>query len=231
MNVLNSILDINAVAGEFKEPWTKMRLDNILMPPFKDFAIFGEILRQVVKTKEDPNGHLYEESEYRMVIRILDGRLLMDGMYDAYAWKNDKVLKELSKYSDGKVPCIGTHDPTGEALLNFAKVLATIKDPAEKKKFAAMISQSAFDLLLVTTEEEKRLVIPVSDHVLQLLHEKGVYEIVDDWCYDTARWPDAELDLPGTRLEVGQFLICTQKGFYHIGHDEFLKSHKPGHNN
>ena len=103
INVLANIEAINRVAKDHMEPWTKLRMDNILLPPFKDFAIFGEILRQYARTKEEPSGHLYDEEEYRMVIRILDGHLVMDGMYDAYAWDTAKVVKELSKYSDGKI--------------------------------------------------------------------------------------------------------------------------------
>lgn len=229
INVLANIEAINRVAGEHMEPWTKVRMDNILLPPFKDFAIFGEILRQVVKTKEEPSGHLYDEEEYRMVIRILDGRLVMDGMYDAYAWDNAKVLKELKKYSDGKVPCIGTHDPTGQALLNFANVLATITDPAEKKKFAAMISQSAFDLLLVTTMDENRMVIEITDELLEKLHKAGVTSVVNDWEYRSEGYPAADIEAADTPLKAGDFLICTPKGFYINQHEEFLKAHKKGH--
>ena len=156
----------------------------------------------------------------------------MDGLYDAYAWDQKKVLKELGKYSDGKVPCIGTHDPTGEALLNFVVVLDTITDPTEKKKFAAMISQAAFDLLLVTTDAEQRLVIEMTPETLKKLHDAGVTSVVDDWCYETeGGYPADDLEMDGGPLEEGSFLVFTQKGFYRIKRDEFLKSHKPGHNN
>jgi len=213
INVLANIEAINRVAREHMEPWTKIRMDNILLPPFKDFALFGEILRQVVRTKEEPEGHLYDEEEYRMVIRILDGHLLMDGMYDAYAWDNAKVLKELQKYSNGNVPCIGTHDPTGQALLNFVDVLATITSPAEKRKFAAIISQSAFDFLLVTTMDENRMVIEITAELLDSLNKAGVTSVVNDWEYKSNGYPSADLEANATPLKVGDFLICTAKGF------------------
>ena len=229
INVLANIETINRVAKNHMEPWTKLRMDNILLPPFKDFAIFGEILRQYARTKEEPSGHLYDEEEYRMVIRILDGHLIMDGMYDAYAWDTAKVVKELSKYSDGKIPCIGTHDPTGQALLNFTEVLATITDPFEKKKFAAMISQCAFDLLLVTTMDENRMVIEITPELLKKLNAAGVTSVVNDWEYTSDGYPSADLEANDTPLKVGDFLICSPKGFYINQHKEFLKAHKKGH--
>lgn len=227
--VLENIQKINEVAGAYKQPWTKKRMDNLVLPPFTDFAIFGEIMRQVVRTKEEPEGHLYEESEYRMVLRVLDGRLLMHGMYDAYAWDNAKVMKELKKYSDGNVPRIGTHDPTGHALLNFANVLATITDSREKQKFAAMISQSAFDLLLITTMDENRMVIEITPDLLESLHQAGVTSVVNDWEYKSEGYPAADVMAQETTLKAGDFLICTTKGFYINQHDEFLAAHKPGH--
>ena len=50
----------------------------------------------VVKTKEAPQGQVYDQ-DLTLVVRILDGQVLIDGMYDMYCPPNDKVEKLLSK--------------------------------------------------------------------------------------------------------------------------------------
>ena len=57
----------------------KLELNNILFPKWDDLGLLGMMLRQCVKTKEQPEGNIYNEAKFLMVMRIIGGNLLMNG--------------------------------------------------------------------------------------------------------------------------------------------------------
>lgn len=78
------------------------------------------MLRQCVTTKEFPEGHIYEETKFQMVLRVLDGKVIISNRPDCYCWKCEKIINEEKK---GNVHPIGIHSDND--LLNLMDVLQT----------------------------------------------------------------------------------------------------------
>lgn len=205
---------IHAMAGDCLRPCTKLPLDNIVFPKWSDLGLLGMIFSQKIKTKEQPFGCDYDEAVYQVVMRVINGKVLMTGgRPDAYTWKQSKVEGALSDIS--KVRLIGTN--SASAVVNLSEVMATIDDPDERMIFADMFCSLNKDLLLVRTEAEGRRCIEVT----QDLYELGLTVCVDSWM---------ELDENGeanaTLLNVGDFLIVEENGdVYCIRREEFLETH------
>lgn len=186
----------------------KLQMDNIIFPKWSDLGLVGAMFRQRVCTKEQPGGCDYPEGQFQVVMRVIGGKLLMTGgRPDAYAWKFSKVEQ---------FPCrpIGTNSAKG--VINLAQMLALISDEKEKLLFADMFCNWNKDLLLVTSDEEDRTCIEIT----QEIYDMGITYCVDEWM---------EVDdmgcAPVTKLNVGDFLIITKNGVYCIRHDEFIETH------
>lgn len=192
-------------------PCTKLQLDNIIFPKWNDLGLLGMIFRQDVITKEQPKGHIYDEAIYQVVMRIIAGKVLMTGgRPDSYTWKHDKVAKAKN------VRFIGTN--SAEAVINLAVTLMTITSDDEKRLFADMFCNWNKDLLLITSEAEKRTCIEITPE----LYKAGISFCVDEWMT-----PDKNGDAEITYLNIGDFLIVSPKkdSVYCIRHDEFLETH------
>ena len=50
----------------------KKEVQNIVFPEWEDMGLLGMMFRQCVCTKEQPDGHIYDENNYQVVLRILD---------------------------------------------------------------------------------------------------------------------------------------------------------------
>lgn len=198
------------VASDMIRPCIKKQLDNIIFPKWDDLGLLGMIFRQDVCTKEQPEGHVYDEAVYQVVMRIISGRVLMTGgRPDAYTWKHSKVAEAKN------VRFIGTN--SAKAVINLADALRSISDEDEKHLFADMFCNWKKDLLLVTTPEEARRCIEITPE----LYAKGITFCVDEWM-KTDENGEANI----TSLNIGDYLIVSKKGgVYCIRHDEFLETH------
>ena len=192
---------------------TKLALDNILFPAWDELGLLGQMIRQCVVTKEQPAGYVYPEAEFRMVMRILNGKVYMNARPDVYCWKSAKVAKATK---NAKI--IGAN--SAEGLVNLCEVLASISDEDEKKTFAGMMANLKRDLLLVRTPAEARQCIVVT----QELYNAGVTACVDSWVE-----PDVNGNGPETKLSVGDVLIVEHKPegdfVYRVGADEFAETY------
>ena len=206
---------IHALADDRVRACTKLPMDNIVFPKWSDLGLLGMIFSQKIKTKEQPLGCDYDEAIYRVVMRIINGKVLMTGgRPDAYTWEHSKVVDILADPS--KIRLIGTN--SASAVLNLSKVMSTIDKTDEQMMFADMFCNLNKDLLLVKTEAEDRRYIEVT----QDLHDAGLTACVDAWM---------ELDENGeadaTPLDVGDFLIFKENGdVYCIQRKEFLETHE-----
>lgn len=200
----NNILTLGTVMN-----CTKKSLANIVWPLWNKGSIQYAMFRQNIRTKEQPEGHIYDEAEFRLVWRVLGGKLFHHGMLDAYAWD----MKTFQKYADKAVP-FGTHSAHG--IINLGKILETIVDEHEKELFAAYIAKEAEDLLLVYTPAEARKCIEVT----QELYDAGITHCVNEW-----EKPDENGMAATTELKVGDYLIVTNDGVYCVRHDEFVETY------
>lgn len=201
----------NLTGGNYTE-CKKMSLENIVFPKWNDLGLLGMMFRQCVVTKEAPNGNIYDEASFRTVLRVLDGKVLMNGFADSYAWD----YKTFEKKAKTCVP-IGCNSASG--LINLSRVILSIRDDEERSSFADMMSKMKEDLLLVTTAEEERKCVEIT----QELYDNGLTYSIDSWVE-----PDANGVYPLTNLCVGDFLIIDEqkRTAYCIRREEFLLTHK-----
>ena len=185
---------------------TKLPISNIVFPKWDDNGLFGMMLRQCVATKEFPEGHIYEEAQFQLVLRVLDGKVLMSDRPDCYCWRLEKVLKEEKK---GNVRPIGVNSANG--LLNLMEVMRTVTDPKESKLLADMFVSWNKDLMLVALPAEERICIVVTQEML----DAGITHCVNS--YDD---PDENGDAPATPIYVGDILIVEDNGVYRVGREE-----------
>ena len=202
-----------AMAGNHVRNCTKLQLDNIVFPKWSDLGLLGMIFSQKIKTKEQPLGCDYDEATFQVVMRVINGKVLMTGgRPDAYTWKHSKVAGIVTDPS--KVRLIGTN--SASAILNLSRVMAAITDHDEQLMFADMFCSINKDLLLVTTEAEDRQCIEVT----QSLYNAGLTACVDSWME-----PDENGEADATQLNIGDFLIVEGENVYCIRRDEFLETH------
>lgn len=199
---------LNIVAGHQK-PCIKVEMNNIVFPKWSDIGLLGLMFRQCIVTKEQPAGHIYDEATFQPVMRILDGKVLMTGKTDSYAWKFSKL--ESAK----DVRPIGSNTAAG--IITMCEVLSGISDAHEKSMIADMFANLNKDLMLVTTPAEDRVCVEITRE----LYEAGVTSCVDEW-----NDVDANGEAEETILNIGDFLIVTAKGVYCIRRDEFMTTHK-----
>ena len=209
LNKNSSTQHILTLASGQQKPCIKVEMNNIVFPKWSDIGLLGLMFRQCIITKEQPTGHIYDEAEFQPVMRILDGKVLMTGKTDSYAWKFSKL--ESAK----DVRPIGTNTAAG--IITMCDVLNNITDTREKSMMADMFANLNKDLMMVTTAAEDRVCIEVTRE----LYEAGITSCVDEW-NDVDENGEAE----ETILNIGDFLIVTNNGVYCIRRDEFVTTHK-----
>lgn len=201
--------NISIIAAEQAKKCTKLPMDNLVMPRFGELSpLFAMLFQQVVVTKEQPNGCNYDKDTYHVVLRVIDGKVLIDGKPDAYAWKHSKVEGAESR-------------PIGwgarKSIENLTEFLLTIKDLDERDLVAGFLDTFRKDFLLVHTGSEERMCVEVTE---DLYHNYGLKYCVDEWM-ETDENGMAE----ATELNIGDFLIITDAGAYCIRRTEFLLTH------
>lgn len=201
--------------NEFRSTFTKLEaaygkdcvknpIDNLVLALFKVCAFLKLLLKQVIITKEQPEGCHYDEDGYQVVLRIIDGRLIINGFLDAYAWKKSKVE------SKKRIPC---GSASKEGRKNCKKLIETIKDDGEKELLRNFFSTFNVDFEIVHTDSEQRRCVEVT----QELYDAGLKYSADE--YNT---PDKNGDVEGTELRVGDFLVKDGEGAYCVRREEFL---------
>jgi hypothetical protein len=214
LNKAEATAKIHAMADKHTSPCVKLPLQNIVFPKWSDLGLLGMIFAQKIKTKEQPLGCDYDEAVYQVVMRVINGKVLMTGgRPDAYTWRQSKVEDVLSDPS--KIRLIGTNSAAG--LVALSEILATIADADERMIFADMFCNLKKDRLLVKTDAEERRCIEVT----QDLFDAGLTVCVDSWMT-----PDENGEAEATQLSVGDFLIVEKDGsVYCVRRDEFAETH------
>lgn len=198
------------VAADQIQHCTKLQMDNIIFPKWNDLGLLGMIFRQNIRTKEQPEGHIYDEATYQVVMRIISGNVLMTGgRPDSYCWNHSKVAKANARF-------IGCN--SAEAVINLSTALMSITDENEKRLFADMFCNLNKDLLLITSPKEERLCIEITPE----LYQAGINFCIDEWMETDA---NGEADI--TQLNIGDYLIVSanKDSVYCIRHDEFVETH------
>lgn len=190
-------------------PCTKIEIGNIIFPKWSDMSLIQMMFRQCVITKEAPMGHIYDETEFRLVLRIVDHKLIQNGMTDNYCWGATQVAKNI-----GKAVPIGCCSASG--LLTLTDVISGIHDLDEKKMFADFFTSLNKDLLYVLSSEEARMCIPVT----QELYDQGLTWCIDEWV------EEKNGEYAKTALNVGDVLIVSDSGVYCCRKDIFESTHK-----
>ena len=188
---------LNKITGEIV-PCKKLVVDNIVFPDWESLGLIGQIYKQVIKTKEQPDGYYYNENEWQVVLRILRGKIYMTkNQPDTYGWKKSKIQKFIDA---DNVKLVGLTTPEG--IVELSKIINTIKKNEDKLIVADMFRKFNFDLILITSPEEDRRCVEIT----QKIYDSGVTQCVDSWVT-----PDDNGMAPATDLEVGDYLIIENK--------------------
>ena len=211
------VFEVSAPAADM----IKLPMDNIVFGKLEEIPLLEMLLNLNVVTKEHIMGTVYDKKLYQMVMRIINGKLLMRGQDlierpDAYAWKASKVLKAKNKRN------IGFHSTEG--ALTFAQVIETIPDQREKELFTDLLVKWSSDLLLIHTDAEDRKIIVVTE---DMIVNHGITEVANSYDID---WPPEGADgVELTPIKVGDALVVEQcsfgPGVYVVGKEEFELTH------
>lgn len=202
-----------ALAGSNIRNCTKLQIDNIIFPKWSSMGLLKMVFSQKIKTKEQPQGCDYDEATYQVVMRVINGKVLMTGgRPDAYTWKQSKVDKLISE--PGNIHPIGVN--SAEAIINLSKMLSTIPDEDEQTLFADMFCRFRNDFLLITTGTESRRCIEITSE----LYDADLTTNVDTWME-----PDENGEAEATQLNVGDYLIVEGDCLYCIRGEEFKETH------
>lgn len=193
-------------------PCKKLSMDNIVFPKWDDIGLLGMMFRQCVVTKETPVGHIYDETKFRSVLRVLDGKVIINNMLDSYTWSFDIFEKKALSCEP-----IGTNSSKG--IINLSKIILEVKKDDEKELLADMFSKLHEDLLIVRTMEEERLCIEITKE----LFDKGLNYSIDEW-----QNPREDGSYEITKLNIGDYLIVNKetRTAYCIRGEEFKATHK-----
>ena len=202
-------------------PMTKLPMDNVIFDKLGEVPLLEMLVNLNIVTKEHIKGTTYDKKSFQMVMRIIGGKVLMRGQDlverpDAYAWPTSKVLKAKNKKA------LGFHSTEG--ALTYAQVLATIESQREKELFTDLLVNWARDLLLIHTDAEDRMVIVVTE---ELIEKYGITEVPNS--YDI-EWPAEGADgVELTPIKVGDALVIEKcsfgTAFYVVGKDEYELTH------
>ena len=220
MKKLN-VSKVNALVNFFAETnafsATKKEMLNLLGPDPRNCILYHLSHVQQLKTKEHKDGCPYPAEKFRVVYRFIDGKVFLkneDKQPDVYAWKHEK-LENLYKKTPEAIQVLGyMSEEAAKNSETFLSSLATDEDRAMVENYLRYIND---DYLLVTTPEEDRIVMEVS----QEMAAAGLTAIVPDYVD-----PDENGEAEGIPVAIGDFLVLTNNGCYMIGRDEFLATHK-----
>lgn len=199
----------------------KLPMDNVVFDRLGEIPLLEMLVNLSIVTKEHVAGTTYDKKNFQMVMRIINGKLLMRGedlveRPDAYAWRTSKVIK-----SKNKKP-LGFHSTEGAQ--NYAQVLSTIQSQYERDLFTDLLVNWSKDLLLIHTEAENRQVIEVSEEMLM----SGVTAVPNS--YDI-EWPADAMGVELTPIKVGDALVIEQcsfgPAFYVVQKNEYELTHIP----
>ncbi|MBO5143114.1 MAG: hypothetical protein J6C46_09070 [Clostridia bacterium] len=200
----------------------KVPMDNVVFDRLGEIPLLEMLMNLSVVTKEHVNGTTYDKKNFQMVMRIINGKLLMRGQDlvdrpDAYAWKTTKVLKAKNKKP------LGFHSTEGAQ--NYAQVLSTIQNQYERDLFTDLLVNWSKDLLLIHTESENRQVIEVTEEMLMA----GITAVPNS--YDI-EWPaEGATGVELTPIKVGDALVIEQcsfgTAFYVVQKEEYELTHIP----
>lgn len=216
-NITATVINLAAPAA----PMVKVPMDNIVFDKLGEIPLLEMLMNLTVITKEHIEGTTYDKKNFQMVVRIINGRLLMRGQDlikrpDAYAWRTSKVVKAKNKKS------LGFHSTEG--ALTYAAVLETIKDDYEREIFTDLLINMAKDLLLIHTPAEDRMVIEVTE---DLIVKHGITMVPNS--YDI-EWPaEGATGVELTPIKVGDALVIEKcsfgLAFYVVQADEYRLTH------
>lgn len=173
-----------------------------------------EVLRHpVTATKEGYQEYELADPGATVLYRVLSERgtgrmyLLNDkGQPDTYAWDAETYANKA-----GKMVPIGVNSDEGRANLD---IVAGMLSDYEAELLREDIGQYRKDAELLLTKPENRIVVEVSPE----LYAAGVTSCVNDW-------ETAKSGFRVTTLEVGDFLVITDRGVYCVRRAEFLDTH------
>lgn len=204
-------------------PMTKVPMDNVVFDKLGEIPLLEMLMNLNIVTKEHIEGTTYDKKSFQMVMRIIDGKLLMRGQDlvdrpDAYAWHASKVVKAKNKKA------LGFHSVEGAQT--YAKVLGTIQDQYHRDLFTDLLVNWSKDLLLIHTDAEDRMVIVVTEDMIVkhgLTHVANSYDI---------EWPsEGATGVELTPIKVGDALVVENMSFgpavYVVQKDEYELTHVP----
>lgn len=213
------VLELSAPAVSM----TKLPMDNIVFGKLEEIPLLEMLVNLNIVTKEHIKGTNYDKSSFQMVFRIIGGKLLMRGQDlierpDAYAWRTSKVLKAKNKKK------LGFHSTEG--AMTYAQVLSTLSDLRERELFTDLLVKWSSDLMLIHTDAESRMVVPVTK---ELITKYGITEVPNS--YDI-EWPAEGADgVELTPIKVGDALVIEEcsfgTAFYVVQKTEFEMTHVP----
>lgn len=197
---------------------TKNATDTIIFPKWSDLGLWSKVFCMRAKTKEQPQGCDYDENKEHIVIRILNGKLMIGGAPDVYTLEQDKVAEWLN---GEHTMVFGTNSKIAKE--NMKKVLSLIKSKEEQELLEGMLHLIHADFYIIRVPSQERYCIEIT----QELYDAGLTYCINSWIK-----PDENGDAEELELKVGDFLICKPKengeGFrsvYRVGREEFLATH------
>ncbi len=171
------------------------------------------MMHPFTETKEGPK--MYEASDpgsvilYRVLAERGTGRMYLlndKGQPDSYAYDAATYAQKAAKLAP-----IGPNSEAGCANLD---IVANMLSAYEADLLREDIEQYRKDLELILTKPEYRNVVEISPE----LYAAGVTSCVNDW-------ETANSGFRVTNLEIGDFLVITERGVYCIRRAEFLDTH------
>jgi len=206
-----------------QKPMVKLPMDNVVFDRLGEVPLLEMVLNLNIITKEHITGTTYDKKKFQMVMRIINGKLLMRGQDmverpDAYAWKTSKVVN-----AENKKP-LGFHSVEGAQT--YAQVLATIGAQYERELFTDLLVNWAKDLLLIHTDAENRIVIEVTE---DLICKYGITEVPNS--YDIEYPAEGADGVELTPIKVGDALVIENcsfgPAFYVVQKEEYELTHVP----
>ena len=190
----------------------KLRGDVLVFPDIRSCPLLDMFLCQMLRTKEQPNGCYYPSDGYRVVLRLLDGKVFLTegGLPDVDTWTHARCETQRS------IRALGFYS-SSEACTEAERLLLGLRTEEDRRLVEGLLRFVAKDFYLVSTEEENCRVIEVTPE----LYSAGLTYIVDEWM---------QLDSDGcaevTLLSIGDFVVLTNSGCYCIRGQEFWFTHR-----
>jgi hypothetical protein len=199
----------------------KLAMDNIVFYKYGEVPLMDMIFELCIQTKEHPFGTIYNKRAFQIVLRIIDGKLLSrdkDSVErpDVYAWPVQKVVNAENKKD------IGLHSVEG--VHTYTQVLATIKEAKERELFTNFMVNLPKDVILVHTEAEKRMVIEVTQELI----DQGITYVPNS--YDIEMPAEGADGVELTPIKVGDALVIEHcsfgEAFYVVQAKEYGKTYE-----